>query len=58
MKYVVFELADAPGDTMLTVVESGFDRIPIERRAEAFRSNERGWAAQMVAIEKYVGAAA
>jgi uncharacterized protein YndB with AHSA1/START domain len=55
---VVFELADAPGGTMLTVVESGFDRIPIERRDEAFRSNESGWAQQMVAIEKYVGAAA
>src|SRR5947208_3273034 len=33
---VVFDLADAPGGTLLTVVESGFDRIPIERRAEAF----------------------
>jgi len=55
---VVFELADAPGGTMLTVVESGFDSIPIERRAEAFRSNDGGWAQQMVAIEKYVGAAA
>ena len=55
---VVFELADAPGGTLLTVVESGFDSIPIERRAEAFRSNEGGWAQQMTAIERFVAAGA
>jgi hypothetical protein len=38
------------------VVESGFDRIPPERRATAFRMNDQGWAAQMKAIEKYLGA--
>lgn len=55
---IVFDLADAPGGTLLTVVESGFDQIPIERRAEALRGNDRGWSQQMNAIEKYVGAAA
>jgi len=55
---VVFELEDAPGGTLLTMVESGFDRIPLERRAKAFRGNEGGWTQQMVAIEKHVGAAA
>jgi hypothetical protein len=40
MTRVVFELADAPGGTLLTVVESGFDRIPLARRAKAFRDNE------------------
>jgi uncharacterized protein YndB with AHSA1/START domain len=53
---VVFELADAPEGTLLTVVESGFDRVPLSRRLEAFRGNDRGWATQMAAIEKYVGA--
>ena len=55
---VVFELADAPGGTMLTVTESGFDRIPPDRRDDAYRGNESGWTQQMVAIEKYIGAPA
>lgn len=28
---VAFELADAPGGTMLTAVESGFDQVPLAR---------------------------
>ncbi len=51
---VVFELEEVAGGTMLTVTESGFDRIPLERRAKAFTSNEQGWAAQMKLIEKYL----
>lgn len=51
---VVFELADAPEGTLLTVVESGFDGIPLSRRLEAYRGNEQGWAIQMKAIEKYL----
>jgi hypothetical protein len=39
---------------MLTVSESGFDRLPPERRAEAYASNEQGWAKQMELIEKYL----
>jgi hypothetical protein len=39
---------------MVTVSESGFDQIPIERRAKAFASNEQGWSAQMKLIEKYL----
>ena len=54
---VTFTLADAPGQgTRLTVVESGFDRVPPHRRLEAFRMNERGWAAQMDAIGRHVTA--
>lgn len=52
---VVFELDDAPEGTLLTVVESGFDRIPLARRAEAWRMNDRGWAAQLRNIEAHVG---
>jgi len=36
---VVFELEDAAGATMLRVVESGFDDIPLARRAQAYRMN-------------------
>lgn len=52
---IVFELADAPGGhTALTVTESGFDKVPLERRAEAFRMNDGGWAFQLKLIEKYL----
>jgi uncharacterized protein YndB with AHSA1/START domain len=51
---VEFTLADAAGGTLLTVVESGFDRLPPARRAEAFRMNEEGWAAQLGHIERYL----
>jgi len=30
---IVFELAEVPGGTLLTVSESGFDAIPLKRRA-------------------------
>jgi uncharacterized protein YndB with AHSA1/START domain len=51
---VEFVLATAPGGTLLTIIESGFDQIPLARRAEAFKSNEQGWAAQTQLIEKYL----
>ena len=54
MTLVEFTLEDAPGGTRLTVVESGFDRIPLSRRAEAFRMTEGGWAEQMENIQRYV----
>jgi uncharacterized protein YndB with AHSA1/START domain len=55
---VVFELEDAPGGTLLTVVESGFDAIPVARRHKAFRDNDLGWTGQMESIERYVAAKA
>ncbi len=55
---VVFELEEVEEGTLLTVVESGFDGIPLARRAQAYRGNEEGWALQMQAIERYVGHAA
>lgn len=51
---VVFELEEVAGGTRLTITESGFDRIPLERRAKAFASNEQGWEAQTGLIEKYL----
>ena len=55
---VVFELEDAAGGTRLTVVESGFDDVPLARRAKAYRMNSDGWTIQTGAIERYVGAKA
>ena len=55
---VVFELTEAADGTLLTVVESGFDGIPLSRRATAYRGNDEGWAQQMVAIERYLGGSA
>ena len=54
---VVFELHEVPDGVMLTVTETGFDQIPLSRRADAFRMNEGGWAAQMTLIEKYLAKA-
>ena len=54
MTLVVFELKEVEAGTLLTVVESGLDKIPSARRAEAFRLNSSGWEEQMVAVKKYV----
>lgn len=54
---VTFTLKDAPGKgTLLTVVESGFDQVPPQRRLEAFRMDSHGWEAQLNNIERHVGA--
>jgi uncharacterized protein YndB with AHSA1/START domain len=47
----------ASGGTLLSVTESGFENIPSHRRAEAFRMNDSGWAAQMKNIERHVASA-
>jgi uncharacterized protein YndB with AHSA1/START domain len=51
---IVFELEEVDGGTKLTITESGFDQIPLARRAEAFKMNEGGWQAQLMLIEKYL----
>jgi uncharacterized protein YndB with AHSA1/START domain len=51
---VEFRLEEADGGTSLTIVESGFDRIPAARRAESFRMNNNGWTGQLKAIQQYV----
>lgn len=55
---VVFELREVDGGTLLTITESGFDRIPLKRRAEAFSANEGGWEHQSKLIAKYLDARA
>ncbi len=52
---VTFTLEDAPGAaTLLTVVESGFDKVPPQRRLEAFRMNSAGWEGQLRNIVRHV----
>ena len=51
---VEFHLEDTDGGTALTIVESGFDRIPLARRAEAFRMNDNGWTGEIKQLAKYV----
>ncbi len=51
---VEFRLEPIANSTLLTVTESGFDKIPSARRAQAFKSNDGGWAQQMKNIEAYV----
>lgn len=51
---VEFLLEEASGGTALRIIESGFDRLPEHRRAEAFRMNDSGWTAQARNIERHV----
>jgi uncharacterized protein YndB with AHSA1/START domain len=54
MTLVEFQLEEGAEGTTLTVVESGFDKVPMSRRAKAFEMNGEGWAAQIRNIERYV----
>ena len=51
---IEFRLEPAGAGTVLTLTESGFERIPAGRRAEAFRMNEQGWTQQMENIRLHV----
>jgi uncharacterized protein YndB with AHSA1/START domain len=51
---VEFRLEQATEGTLLTITESGFDRVPAHRRERAFRMNEGGWAGQAQNIRNYV----
>jgi uncharacterized protein YndB with AHSA1/START domain len=51
---VEFRLEKSASGTLLLLTESGFDKIPADRRVAAFRSNEGGWTGQMKNIEAYV----
>jgi uncharacterized protein YndB with AHSA1/START domain len=54
MTLVTFVLEDDDHGTLLTVTESGFDRIPLSRRAKAFSDNEQGWTTMMSVIATYL----
>lgn len=54
---VTFTLEDAHDNaTLLTVVESGFNKIPPNRRLEAFPMHSQGWDAQLNNVAKHVNA--
>ncbi|MES2414850.1 MAG: SRPBCC family protein [Pseudomonadota bacterium] len=53
---VTFTLKEVDDGTLLTVVESGFDKIPPARRLRAFASNSNGWEAQLKNIADYASA--
>jgi uncharacterized protein YndB with AHSA1/START domain len=55
---IVFTLEEVAGGVMLTVSESGFDHIPLARRAKAFEANEQGWGMVLKLIEGYLRRAA
>ena len=54
---VELRLEPVADGTLLTIVESGFDRVPAHRRARAFRMNEGGWAGQAENLRTYVESA-
>jgi uncharacterized protein YndB with AHSA1/START domain len=51
---VEFLLEPVDAGTLLTVTESGFDKVPEPRRSNVMRSNDGGWAEQVKNIQSYV----
>jgi uncharacterized protein YndB with AHSA1/START domain len=54
MTLVEFRLETVPEGTLLSIVESGFERVPAHRRERAYRMNDGGWARQLENIARYV----
>lgn len=54
MTLVEFIVGEAEGGVAVTIVESGFDAIPLARRAEAFRMNDNGWNGQIKNLTRHV----
>ncbi len=53
---VEFRLEPTATGTLLTITESGFEKLPAELRGVVFPRNDGGWTQQMKNIESYVGA--
>jgi uncharacterized protein YndB with AHSA1/START domain len=51
---VEFRLEKTAAGTRLRLTETGFDKIPAHRFADALRMNERGWSQQLKNIERHV----
>jgi uncharacterized protein YndB with AHSA1/START domain len=51
---IVFTLEEKSEGILLTIAESGFDQIPLARRAEAFKANEQGWGLIIKLAEEYL----
>jgi uncharacterized protein YndB with AHSA1/START domain len=52
---VEFFLTEEDAGTRVTVIESGFDRVSLARRAKALEENTQGWEEQMKALQRYLG---
>lgn len=51
---VEFRLEPIEKGTLLMISETGFNKVPPDRREEAYRMNSGGWEAQLKNIEAYV----
>ena len=51
---VTFALEEVPEGTRLTITESGFEALSLERRAKAFSENDGGWDAPLSLIANYI----
>ena len=52
---VEFTLEDAPeGGTLVTVVETGFEKLFADRQSRVLQQNTEGWEIQMAALERYL----
>src|ERR1700681_3121778 len=54
---IVFALEEVADGVMLTVTETGFDQIPLARRAKAFTANDQGWSIMVGVLEEYLAGA-
>lgn len=54
MTLVEFALEEVPQGVRLTITESGFERVPESRRAQAIADNTGGWEAQTKLIAKHL----
>lgn len=53
---VEFTVDPTANGALLTVIESGFEKLPLGRGLEAQRMNDTGWAIQMQNIQSYIAA--
>lgn len=51
---VRFELCEAEEGVLLRITETGFDRLPAERRDAARKANDGGWEHQTKLISRYL----
>jgi uncharacterized protein YndB with AHSA1/START domain len=51
---VEMKLEKTAAGTTLTIIESGFDKVSLARRAEASRMNSRGWEGKIKDLAAYV----
>ncbi len=58
MTLVTFTLKEEEGGVLLTVTESGFDSLPLARRADARGAHAGGWSIQLGRVKRFLSHAA